>query len=296
MATLSIHRQEKITAYVFIAPVLLIIAGLMFYPIINVVRLSFLNASFINRSPEFVGFQNYIELLQTSSFWQIMQNSVVWTVGVVFLQFVIGFGFALFLNSFGRGQGVSRSLVLIPWVIPGVVAGIVWKIMYHPQIGIVNPLLQNLGIITDQVAFLSKETTAMPAVIAAAVWKGFPYNTVTLLAGLQSVRQDLIDCAKIDGAGPIKRLLNVIVPQLSGIIRINLMLTTIWTFNYFDITYSMTNGGPNQATQIFPLEIYKQAFGELRYSYSSALAVISLVVIFIFTMFYIRNLFRSEEQ
>lgn len=295
MASLSIQKQERITAYFFVLPVLIIIVGLMFYPIINVIRLSFLDSSFINRTPEVVGFQNYKELLSSSNFWKVMKNSVVWTVGVVVLQFIVGFGFALFLNSVVRGQGISRSLVLIPWVIPGVVAGIIWKIMYHPQIGIVNPVLFNLGFINDYVAFLSKETTAMPAVIVAAVWKGFPYNTVTLLAGLQSVRQDLIDCAMIDGAGPFKRLLNVIIPQLSGIIRINLMLTTIWTFNYFDITYSMTNGGPNQATQIFPLEIYRQAFGELRYSYSSSLAVISLIVIFIFTIMYIRSIFKAEE-
>jgi ABC-type sugar transport system permease subunit len=135
----------------------------------------------------------------------------------------------------------------------------------------------------------------MAAVIIAAVWKGFPYNTVTLLAGLQSVRQDLLDAADIDGAGPIRKLTNVILPQLAGIIRINLMLTTIWTFNYFDITYSMTNGGPNEATQIFPLEIYQQAFAELRYSYSAALAVVSLLVIFVATMAYVRNLVRKGE-
>jgi multiple sugar transport system permease protein len=213
----------------------------------------------------------------------------------VSLQFVFGLGFALFLNNFGRGQGVVRSLVLIPWVVPGVVAGIIWRLMYHPQIGSLNAILVDIGLLAQPVAFLGREDTAMAAVIVAAVWKGFPYNTVTLLAGLQSVRQDLLDAAEIDGAGPVRKLTNVILPQLAGIIRINLMLTTIWTFNYFDITYSMTNGGPNEATQIFPLEIYQQAFTELRYSYSAALAVVSLIVIFLATMAYVRNLVRKGE-
>mgnify|MGYP006275706761 CR=1 FL=1 len=291
----GLKRYEIRTAYTFILPALIILVGLMVYPILNVFRLSVVNDSFINNQISFVGLENYVELFSSPAFWQVMRNSVVWTVGVVSLQFVFGLGFALFLNNFGRGQGVVRSLVLIPWVVPGVVAGIIWRLMYHPQIGSLNAILVDIGLLAQPVAFLGRGDTAMAAVIVAAVWKGFPYNTVTLLAGLQSVRQDLLDAAEIDGAGPVRKLTNVILPQLAGIIRINLMLTTIWTFNYFDITYSMTNGGPNEATQIFPLEIYQQAFTELRYSYSAALAVVSLIVIFLATMAYVRNLVRKGE-
>jgi multiple sugar transport system permease protein len=126
-------------------------------------------------------------------------------------------------------RNLFRSLLLVPWVVPGVIVGVIWKIMYNPQVGLVNALLLKFGIIADYTAFLADERTALLAVIVVAVWKGFPFSVVIYLAALQSVRVDLLDAAMIDGANFLQRLRYVIIPEITEIIRITLLLTTIWT-------------------------------------------------------------------
>ena len=291
----SLHRkQEEYIAYFFILPAVLLLIVLILYPVLRSVQLSFFNASFVNRNPHFVGVRNYIKVFHSGIFWKVLGNSVVWTGAVVGFQFLFGLGIALFLNKIVIAKSFFRSLLLVPWVIPGVIVGVIWKIMYNPQVGLVNSLLLKFGIIDDYVAFLANENTALLAVIVVAIWKGFPFSVVIYLAALQSVRVDLLDAAKIDGANFLQQLWYVIIPEISGIIRITLLLTTIWTFNYFDIIYAMTNGGPNKATQIFPLEIYEQAFRQFRFSYAAAIAVIALIGIGTVSLFYVRELRKRE--
>ncbi len=290
----SLKKQELATAYTFILPAVLLLLAIIAYPLIKSIYLSFLNSTFVNRNPRFVGLANYVKAFRSVLFWKIAFNSVVWTVLVVGFQFLVGFAVALFLNRTVAARGAVRSFLLIPWVIPGVIVGVIWKLMYNPQIGLVNQILLHAGIIRDNVAFLADEHTALLSVIVVAIWKGSPFSMVMYLAALQSVRQDLVEASLIDGAGFFQRLRNVVIPEISSVIRVTLLLTTIWTFNYFDITYAMTNGGPNKATQIFPLEIYEQAFRQFQFSYSSAIAVLSLVIIGCFSGLYIRELNRRK--
>jgi len=290
----NLKRQELTTAYVFILPAVLLLIAIIAYPLAKSIYLSFLNSSFINRNPRFVGLQNYIKAFRSLLFWKIAFNSVVWTGLVVGFQFLVGFVIALFLNRILVARGAVRSLLLIPWVIPGVIVGVIWKLMYNPQIGLINQILLHLRIIRQNVAFLADEHTALLSVIVVAIWKGSPFSMVMYLAGLQSVRQDLVEASLIDGANFFQRLRNVVMPEIASVIRVTLMLTTIWTFNYFDITYAMTNGGPNKATQIFPLEIYEQAFRQFQFSYSSSIAVLSLVIIGCVSALYIRELHRRK--
>ncbi len=284
------RRNEILTAYIFIFPAVALLLLIILFPILKSVQLSFFNASFVTRNPKFIGFSNYLRAFQSAVFWKVVRNSIIWTVVVVGFQFLFGLSFALFLNKIVLLRTMFRSLILIPWVIPGVIVGIIWKLMYNPQIGLVNSLLMRLGIINDYIAFLASEKTALISVIVVAIWKGFPFSVVIYLAALQSVREDLIEAALMDGANAFQRLIHVIIPEISRIIRIILLLTTIWTFNYFDIIYAMTDGGPNKATQIFPLEIYDQAFKQFKFSYGAAIAVISLIGLFIISMFYVREL------
>jgi multiple sugar transport system permease protein len=290
----SSAKQDLWTAYVFILPAVLLLGLIILYPLVKSVELSFFNASFVNRHPHFVGLENYLKAFQTPIFWKIVKNSIVWTVVVVGCQFLVGLAAALFLNKIVIGRGLFRSLLLIPWVIPGAIVGVIWKLMYNPQIGLVNSILLKLGVIQEYTAFLANEQTALLAVIVVAIWKGSPFSAVMYLAALQSVRQDLLEAAVIDGAHFFQRLWYVIIPEIAGVIRITLLLTTIWTFNYFDLTYTMTNGGPNKATQIFPLEIYEQAFRQFRFSYAAALAVLALLAIGLVSIFYVRELRKRE--
>lgn len=288
------QKQEQLTAYLFILPAVLLLSLIILYPLVKSVELSFLNATFVNRNPHFVGLENYLKAFQAPIFWKVVKNSIVWTGVVVGFQFLAGLTLALFLDKIVIGRGLVRSCLLIPWVIPGAIVGVIWKLMYNPQIGLVNAILLKFGIIQDYVAFLANEKTALLAVIVAAIWKGAPFSVVMYLAALQSVRQDLLEAAVIDGANFGQRLWHVTIPEIAGVIRITLLLTTIWTFNYFDLTYTMTNGGPNKATQIFPLEIYEQAFRQFRFSYAAALAVIALIAIGLVSIFYVRELRKRE--
>ena len=288
------RSKSMLIAYCFILPALILLIVMIVYPIARTVQLSFLNASFINKSPHFVGLKNYVKAFRSELFWKVVKNSIIWTVVVVGFQFLCGLGFALFLNTIRIARSLFRSLLLVPWVVPGVIVGVIWKLMYNPQIGLVNAILLKLGIIDEYIAFLGNEDTALLAVIVVAIWKGFPFSAVMYLAALQSVRGDLIEAARIDGANAFQRLIHVVIPEISKIIKITLLLTTIWTFNYFDITYALTGGGPNKATQIFPLEIYEQAFKQFKFSYAAAISVISLLGILGVSLFYVRELRKRE--
>jgi multiple sugar transport system permease protein len=289
-------KQDKnnlLTAYIFIIPTLIVLAAIIFFPMLKTAYLSFFNISFITTAPKFVGFENYIKIFSSPLFLKVIVNTIIWTTFVVFFQFILGFSVALLLNKQVAGKGLIRGLILIPWVIPGVVAAIIWKLMYDPQLGIINSFLMRLGWLDNYFPWLGNKNTALLAVIIIAIWKGFPFSAVMYLAGLQGVDNDLVEASMIDGANYFQRLIWIVIPQISSIIKLALLLTTFWTFNYFEIIYVSTNGGPNNATEIFPTMIYDLAFSQVRYSFASTYAVISVLILLIFGILYIRQLRRS---
>jgi len=188
-----------------------------------------------------------------------------------------------------------RALVLLPWVLPGVVNAILWRFMYDPQLGLVNALLLGSGLTHDKTAWLAQTDTALWALIVAAIWKGFPFSTVMYLAALQGVVQEQIEAAHIDGANAMQRFRFVTIPSIAGIIRLNMLLTTIWTFNYFDLIWVTTAGGPLKKTHIFPTIIYQTAFRESgNFGKASAYGVIAVLVLSVFAILYLRELRRSK--
>ena len=237
---------------------------------------------FINPKPKFVGFDTYRAVFADDAFWQIVRNSIVWTLGVVVLQNIGGFLIALLLDQKLPGQGLLRSLILLPWVLPGVVAAILWRFMYDPQLGLINSFMIRLGIGEHGTAFLAEPSTAMAAVIVAAFWKGFPFTSVVYSAALQNVDAEQIEAARIDGAGPIRRLFDVVLPALYPVIAVNVLLTTILTFNYFDMIYVLTRGGPLNATAIFPTRIFEVGFGQFRFGEAAVYGSISVLVLLAF--------------
>lgn len=210
---------------------------------------------------------------------------MIWTLGVVFLQNVIGFFVALLLNQNLPGQGLLRSLILLPWVLPGVVAAILWRFMYDPQLGLINSFLLRLDIIDRPVSWLADPSLAMAAVIFVAFWKGFPFSTVIFLAALQNVDQEQLDAAKVDGAGRLRQLVDVVIPAILPVAAVNVLLTTILTFNYFDIIYVLTRGGPLNATAIFPTRIYEVGFGQFRFGEAAAYGAMSVIVLVLIVAF-----------
>jgi multiple sugar transport system permease protein len=273
-----IHRDYWLS-WLFVGPALLLVSVLMYYPMIGTVIESFYSTSFINPEPKFQGLEAYRAIIGSADFGTVLGNSVVWTVFVVLLQNVIGFAAALLLDQKSVIRGLMRSLVLLPWVLPGVVAAILWRFMYDPQLGLINSMLLSLGLTSHGIAWLAEPSLAMASAVVAAVWKGFPFSCIVYLAALQTVDREQIEAAIIDGAGPFRRLVDVVLPGMRDVIAVNLVLTTILTFNYFDMIWVLTRGGPQDATHIFPTKIYELGFGQFRFGEAAVYGVFSILVL-----------------
>ena len=272
-------NRHRLLTWLFLLPAVLLVGVLMYYPMVGTAIESFHSASFINPNPEFVGLELYRKLFAGNEFGTIVWNSCVWTLFVVLFQNLLGFATALLLNQKLPTSGLVRSLILLPWVLPGVVAAILWRFMYDPQLGLINSFLIRLGLVDIGPAWLAEQNTAMAAAVIAAIWKGFPFSTVIYLAALQNVDREQIEAAIIDGANAWRRLIHVVIPSMREIIGINLVLTTILTFNYFDMIWVLTRGGPQNATHIFPTKIYELGFGQFRFGDAATYGVVSIVVL-----------------
>lgn len=283
-------RRETWLAVAFVVPAVLLVAALMYYPMLRAVYDSLFATLGFGGLRRFVGLERYADMLGSGMFWRVVVNSVVWTGGVVLAQNVVGMAVAVLLNQRLPLRRITRSVVLIPWVLPGIVAALLWRFLYDPQLGLVNGLLQAAGITERGVAWLANPSTAMLAVIVAAVWKGFPFSTVIYLAGLQTVDQQQLEAARVDGAGPWQRFRHVVLPNLAGIIRLNLLLTTLFTFNYFDMIWVTTQGGPLGATHTFPTYIFEVGFGQFRFGEAAAYGVAAAVLLSLFAALYVREM------
>lgn len=288
-------QRERLLAFAFLVPAIALVGLLIYLPIGRVIFTSMMAPVPLTTEREFIGLDRYANVLTSDAFWNVVNNSVTWTLGVVLAQNVLGLGAALLLNAGLPLQRLSRSVLLVPWVLPGVAAALLWRFMYDPQLGLFNALLQSAGAIESGIPWLSGSTTAMLAVIIAAVWKGFPFSMVMYLAALQSVERDHVEAAIMDGAGAWQRFRYVVIPGISGMIRLNLLLTTVFTFNYFDMIWVATGGGPLDATHIFPTYIFQLGFGELRFEDAATYGVVAALILAVVGYFYIRQL-RPQES
>lgn len=286
--------QDRRLAWLFVFPTVFLVAVLMYYPMLRTFQTSLYETSMLKPVPEFVGFGQYLDLFFDNDFWDVVRNSIIWTLAVVIFQNVIGIAVAVLLNQNIPARGLTRAIVLLPWVLPGVVNAILWRFMYDPQLGLINALLIGSNITQDKTAWLAQSQTALLSVIIAAIWKGFPFSTVIYLSALQNVDHEQVEAAQIDGASAWQRFRHVTVPTIVGIIRLNFLLTTIWTFNYFDLIWVTTKGGPGDSTHIFPTIIYEIGFGKFNFGTASVYGVIAVLVLSVFTVLYLREMRRIK--
>ncbi len=278
--------RDRLMAWLFLGPALALIGVLMYYPMVGTFVESLHSSSFISPEPKFVGLEVYSKVFAGDAFGEVVRNSIVWTVGVVLFQNVIGFFTALLLDQRLPGRGLTRAVVLLPWVLPGVVTAILWRFMYNPQLGLVNSVMIRLGLADEGSAWLAEPSTAMAAVIVAAIWKGFPFSTLIYLAALQNVDREQIESATIDGAGPVRRLWDVILPSMREVILVNVVLTMILTYNYFDMVWVLTRGGPLNATHIFPTKIFELGFGQFQFGQAAVYGVSSIMILAVLVSLY----------
>jgi multiple sugar transport system permease protein len=222
-----------------------------------------------------------------------MERSFFWVFFSVLGQFALGFGFALLLNVSWPGNRIMRVLVMIPWVMPGVSVALTWSLIFNGQLGLINDLLLRVGLPTQQ--WLASPNLALVAVIIANIWKAFPFVAVTMLAALAVVPDELYDAAKVDGASVLKRFRYVTLPQVRSVTLIVILLQVVWTFNYFDLVYVMTQGGPAQGTEIVPVLVARFAFQQLDYGLASAVAIVMTLFNILFAVLYLSVLRRSNR-
>lgn len=269
----------------FILPAFVILVGLFFYPTLRAIELS------LGLSPGESLFGLYRSMFQAEWFRKVIQNSFVWIILGTILQLVVGFGLALLIYTTRMsGKRYVRALFLLPWITPGVVVGLTFKWMYSPSFGVVNAALEQMGLIQSYIGWLSDPSIALFSVMIAALWKRFPFVLIMTLAGLQRVDKQMYNAALIDGAPLHARLRHVVIPQLMPVLKVVILLSVIWNMNQFVIVFTMTGGGPVNATSIFAVEVYEQAFSQFNYDIASALSVVMLALMLAFIAYYIRAL------
>lgn len=278
-------KKEWLIGYSFTLPSIILLIILIIYPLFLTLIYSLSDMSLT--SSRYLGWFAYNKLFSNKMLPLVFKNSIVWTVLVVFFQLLLGLGSAIVLNKPFWGRSLIRGIMILPWVMPGVVAGMVWRLIYDPQLGLLNHYLKSLGLIDQYLTWLSVPGSAIYAVIFSAIWKGFPFSMLMYLAGLQVVPVELYEAANIDGAGKWKQFRYVTLPSMQPIITVTFLLTFIWTFNYFELIYVMTGGGPAESTHIFPTYVYDLAFKRFRFGDASRFAIFDFLFLLIFSLFYV---------
>ena len=293
---ISWRVRQLMVGYSYLLPAALCMLATVVVPIGMAMKMSLYNdVLYKPQDYRFIGLGNYVRLAQDAVFWLTLWNSFVWVFGSVVLQFVAGFAAALLLHQAFRGRAVVRMLALLPWIIPGVVVGLIWEWLYQPNYGVINDLLIKAGWLHDRIAWLSSPDLAMAAVVVTNVWRGIPFFAIMLLAGLQAIPGELYEAAHVDGAGVLARFRHITLPLLRPIIVVATATRIIWTFNYADLIFVMTSGGPANATQITSTYTLLQAYSNLDFGYAAALSVVLLLVMLAFTWAYLR-LTRGVEE
>jgi multiple sugar transport system permease protein len=285
LGRLSLARQEEVIAYLFILPSLLGFLAFLVVPMIASLGISFYDWELLT-PPRFVGLKNFTTLAADTVFHAVLWNTIYYTVGLVPLNLVVSLGLAVWLNQKLRGLTLYRMAFFMPVVTVTVGVALIWRWMYEPNAGIIDVILRALHLPAP--AWLADPDWAMPAVILMSVWKGFGYNMVLFLAGLQGIPITIYEAATIDGASAWQRFWRITLPLLSPTIFLAVVLTVISSFQVFDQALVMTRGGPANATNTIVLFIYQNGFEFFRMGYASAIAWVLFAVIFVFTLLQMR--------
>ncbi|HEB30032.1 hypothetical protein LCGC14_1662200 [marine sediment metagenome] len=282
-------------AWLLIAPSLIILTLVVFYPLTKTLITSFQKYDLTSPSDllKFMGLKNYRSVILNGAFLDRFLITIKYSIGVVTGQFVLGMLFAVILNQNIKGRPLFRAIFLMPWVIPTVVCALLWTWVLNVQYGAFNFVLRRLGVINEFRHWLGDPSLALYTVIGVTIWKWFPFDFVMLLAGLQTVPPELLDAASVDGAGNFRKYLHVTLPSIRNIIVVVLMLTLIWSFQEFTMIWGTTKGGPMNVTSTLTIHIYRTAFDYFRMGHASATGVLWMIFLLGFSIFSVRMGFRE---
>jgi multiple sugar transport system permease protein len=267
------------------------------YPLVANVRMGFQDytvSSFYTGSAPYVGFANYLAVWHSPVFAEIVVNTVVFTVGSLVFQFGIGLALAMFFRRVFPLNGVLRSLLLVPWLLPLVVSGTVWRWMMYNDSGVINQTLLHLHLISQPIPWLVSTNMSLVAVILVNIWVGIPFNMVILYGGLQSLPEQVFEAAAIDGASAWQRFTRITLPMLRPVILVVLTLGLIYTIKAFDIIMLVTQGGPANSSQTLTTYAYDLSFNQLLFGRGAAVGNILILVAVVFAGVYLRAV-RDQE-
>jgi len=287
----DIVENKDTIAYILILPASMVLIFVLFYPILSTLLLSF----GIDFSGGTFTFDYYLRLFMDNEFWDTIINTVEFVGFSVIFQFILGLIVALLLNKPIKGLVFFRIIALLPWTIPKVVVGSTWRWMYNSTFGIINYTLLKLGVISENIPWLSVKSTALLSIITANIWRGFPFPMLFMLAGLQMIPKSLYEAASIDGANDWIKFFYITLPNLKKTIIVVLALTTIWECRQIDLIMTMTGGGPGTLTDVLATSIYKQYFHFFQFNYASAMAIIMSTMMLIVSIPYIKGILSSDE-
>ncbi|MFF8032681.1 MULTISPECIES: carbohydrate ABC transporter permease [unclassified Streptomyces] len=278
----------------FMAPAAVFVAVFTYYPMIAGSQMAFRNWNLTDLTDtSWVGLKNFQDVFTDPAWGTVVGNTLFWVVGSIVPQLVIGFALALWLRRRFRFRGLYQALVFFPWAISGFLIGILFRWLFNSEFGVVNDLLQRAGLVDEPIAWLADPDTAMIAVLIANVWYGVTFFAIMILAALQSVPDELYEAAALDGAGKARTLFQVTIPYIRLTLALTVLLRVIWIFNFPDLIFGMTGGGPNDETHIvttWMIKITQQG----DYGKASALGLLVVAVLLVFAVFFL--LATREKQ
>jgi multiple sugar transport system permease protein len=297
VGTVSRKRTNRRFVILSLSPALIFLVVLIGYPLVTVLTDAFEHAHLVNPGVGgFAGLENFEKVVSDEHFFGAVNNTIVWTVGSVIGEFVVGLGAAVLLNRKMRGQGLFRVATFIPWLVPIVVAGMTWEWMLNPDFGIINSMLTGSGLVESPVNFLGDKDWAMATVIFVNVWRSFPYYTISFLAAMQAIPDELYEAAALDGASAWRRFWSVTIPQLRSVALIIVFIHLIWTAVNFDFIWVLTQGGPNYATMTLPILIYRYSLQQFDVGAASALSTMMFLGTSLIFVVYYRYRRRLSDE
>jgi ABC-type sugar transport system permease subunit len=291
------QRENLSTAIILITPAAIIMIVITLYPLIRSFWISLHTWDLLKPGlgHPFVGLTNYLYILKDQNFWQSVKITFTFVLGAVALEITLGLALALLLNREFWGRNVVRIVVLLPWAIPAVVNGIMWKWILNPSYGSLNGLLYSMGIIDKYVVWLGTPKLALLVVILADVWKETPFIMLLFLAALQTIPKDLYEAAMVDGSNAFQSLFRITIPLISPTIFVAISLRTIWALKSFDLIYTLTAGGPSGGTTVVGYYTYLKTFINLNLGRGAAVAYLMTLVVLVLVIIYQKALYREVE-
>jgi len=285
--------RHALRPYLYLTPAILLIGGIIYFPIVNTLFTSFTNQ--VGFKPAFfVGLQNYHKLIFDPIFHKVILQTLYWTFGIIFFTMIISFYLAYFLSKEFYAKKILRAILILPWATSMVVTATIYKLILNGQYGFLNKVLRDINHNFKNLTWLGNSYTAMPCLVFIGIMVSIPFATLTLMAAFQSIPQEILEAAEIDGASEWKKLIRIMIPYIKPTIGVVMLVNIIYDFNSFPIIWILTKGGPVYKTHILVTYLYEKAFFFMEFGKASAIAIIVFIIILILSLLYVRLFHRGE--